>query len=109
MKGPLRKEIAMPHVALDHVLFVLIALVSPAVDKLWLYPWLTRATEAGVPGPRRRAYLVGILGQWIPMGLALALWASRGRSFTALGFGLGSPLRLGSGLGRGAAGAPPRC
>src|SRR3954470_15323960 len=98
MKGLLRKEIAMPHVALDHVLFVLIALVSPAVDKLWLYPWLTRATEAGVPGarrppsppppparggarappaPPRRAYLVGILGQWIPMGLALALWASR--------------------------------
>jgi len=51
-----------------------------------------------VPGARRRAYLVGILGEWIPMGLALALWASRGRSFTALGFGLGSPLRLGIGL-----------
>ena len=88
----------MPHVALDHVLFVLIALISPALDKLWLYPWLTRATEAGVPGARARAYLVGILGQWIPLGVVLALWASRGFPFTALGFGLGSPWGLGIGL-----------
>lgn len=93
----------MPHAALDHVLFVLIALVSPAVDKLWLYPWLTRATEAGVAGARRRAYLVGILGQWIPLGVVLALWASRGRPFTALGLGLGSPLGLGIGLALAAA------
>lgn len=93
----------MPHVALDHVLFVLIALVSPVVDKVWLYPWLTRATEAGVPGARARAYLIGILGQWIPVGVVLAFWASRGRPLTALGFGLGSPLRLGIGLALAAA------
>jgi uncharacterized protein len=88
----------MPHVALDHVLFVLIALVSPILDKAWLYPWLTRATEAGVPGARPRAYLVGILGQWIPVGAVLALWVSRGRPLTVLGLGLGSPLGLGIGL-----------
>jgi membrane protease YdiL (CAAX protease family) len=87
-----------PHAVLDHVLFVLIALLSPALDKLWLYPWLTRATEAGVPGARARAYLVGILGQWIPLAAVLALWASRGRSWATLGFGLGSPLGLGIGL-----------
>ena len=88
----------MPHVALDHVLFVLIALVSPVIDYFWFYPWLTRATEAGVPGVRARAYLVGILGQWIPVGLILALWASRGRPWPALGLGTGSALRLGIGL-----------
>ena len=88
----------MPHVALDHVLFVLIALVWPVVDKVWLYPWLTRATEAGVPGARARAYLVGILGEWIPVGVVLALWVSRGRPLTVLGLGLGSPLGLGIGL-----------
>jgi uncharacterized protein len=88
----------MSHAALDHVLFVLIALVSPVVDKVWLYPWLTRATEAGVPGVRPRAYLVGILGQWVPVGVVLALWASRARPWTVLGFGLGTPLRLGIGL-----------
>src|SRR5947208_812557 len=88
----------MPHAALDHVLFVLIALVSPVVDKVWLYPWLTRATEAGVPGARARGYLIGILGQWIPVGVVLAFWVSRGRPLTALGFGLGSPLGLGIGL-----------
>jgi membrane protease YdiL (CAAX protease family) len=92
------KETAMPHVALDHVLFVLVALVSPLVDSLWLYPWLTRLSEAGVPGVRPRAYLVGILGQWIPLGLMLALWASRGRPWIGLGLGIGSPLRLGIGL-----------
>jgi membrane protease YdiL (CAAX protease family) len=88
----------MPHAAPDHVLFVLIALVSPVVDYFWLYPWLTRASEAGVPGVRPRAYLLGILGQWVPVGVVLALWASRARPFTVLGFGIGSPLRLGIGL-----------
>jgi CAAX protease family protein len=93
----------MPHVTFDHVLFVLIALVSPVVDKVWLYPWLTRATEAGVPGARARAYLIGILGQWIPVGVVLAFWVSRGRPLTVLGLGLGSPLGLGIGLALAAA------
>lgn len=93
----------MSHVALDHVLFVLIALVSPVLDKVWLYPWLTRASEAGVPGARARAYLIGILGQWIPVGVVLAFWMSRGRPLTVLGLGLGSPLGLGIGLALAAA------
>ena len=88
----------MPHVTFDHVLFVLFALVSPVVDKVWLFPWLTRATEAGVPGARARAYLIGILGQWIPVGVVLAFWVSRERPLTALWLGLGSPLGLGIGL-----------
>src|SRR5262249_60035517 len=49
------------------------------------------------------ACVVGLLGQWIPVGVVLACWASRGRSFTALGLGLGSPLRLGVGLALAAA------
>jgi membrane protease YdiL (CAAX protease family) len=88
----------MPHVALDHVLFVFLALVSPAFDYFWLYPWLTRASEAGAPGIRPRAYSFGILGQWGSTALVLALWASRGRSLAGLGLGIGSPLRLGIGL-----------
>jgi membrane protease YdiL (CAAX protease family) len=87
-----------PHFMLDHVLFVFLALVSPVVDYFWLYPRLIRASAAGVPGVRPRAYFFGILGQWVSTGLVLALWASRDRPWAGLGLATGSPPRLGIGL-----------
>lgn len=87
-----------PLVTLDHALFAAVVLVLPLVDTFWLHPRLTRATAAGVPGARPRAYLASILTQWGLTGCVLALWAGRGRSWAALGLGLGSPLRLGTGL-----------
>lgn len=96
---PITRELALgPQVPLDHVFFVVLALVSPLIDYFWLYPRLTRATAAGVPGARPRFYLAGALTQWGLTAGALALWASRGRPWAALGLGSGSPLRLGLGL-----------
>jgi uncharacterized protein len=89
----------MPHVALDHAMFVVIAVVSPLIDCYWFYPRLRRATEAGVPGARPRAYAKGILWQWGLTAGVLALWASRGRPWSGLGLGAGSPWRLGLGFG----------
>jgi len=86
------------HVALDHALFVVIALVTPLVDWLWLYPRLKRALAAGVPGARSRFYLEGGLWSWGLTLCVLTLWASRGRPWAGLGLGLGTPLRLGIGL-----------
>jgi CAAX protease family protein len=88
----------MPHVTLDHALFVIIALVSPLIDLYWVYPRLRRATETGVPGARQRFYLGGALTQWGLTSGVLALWAWRGRPWAAMGLGAGSPLRLGLGF-----------
>jgi hypothetical protein len=90
-------------VTLDHVFFFVMILVSPFVDLFWLYPWLTRATAAGVPGARRWAYLVGILGQWMGTACVIALWVAYARPWTALRLGAGSPLGLGIGLALAAA------
>jgi len=82
-------------VPLDHLLFALIALASPLVDWLWLYPRFLRAAKAGVPGARRRLYLTGILWSWGLMAFVLALWASRGRPWGGIELGASTPLRLG--------------
>lgn len=86
------------HVALDHVLLVVIAVVSPLVDWLWLYPLLKRATAASVPGARARFYLTAILTAWGLTICVIALWAARARPWAALGLGSGTPLRLTIGL-----------
>jgi membrane protease YdiL (CAAX protease family) len=85
------------HVALDHVLFAAIAIVSPLVD-LWLYPMLVRASAAGVPGVRARAYVVNLLTAWGLTACVIGLWAARGRPWSALRLGFATPLRLGAGL-----------
>jgi membrane protease YdiL (CAAX protease family) len=98
---PFTKELALavgPHVALDHLLFVFIVLVSPLIDYYWFYPRLRRAVEAGVPGARSRAYFKGILGQWGVTAVVLGLWAWRGRPWWGLGLYAASPLRLGLGF-----------
>jgi membrane protease YdiL (CAAX protease family) len=88
---------------LDHVFFFLMILVSPLVDLFWFYPWLTRATAAGVPGARRKAYVWGVLGQWVGTACVAALWIGHGRPWSALRFGAGPPLRFGIGLALAAA------
>src|SRR5258707_2138283 len=85
-------------VALDHVFFVALALLSPLVDRVWLYPRFVRATQAGDPRARSRFYASGILTLWGLTACALALWAARGRDWSALRIGSGTPLRLGLGL-----------
>jgi len=84
-------------VAPDHVLLVIVALLTPLVDWLW-YPRLVRATAAGVPGARGRFYLTGSLWSWTLTVCVLGLWASRERPWSGLGLGASTPLRLGIGL-----------
>jgi membrane protease YdiL (CAAX protease family) len=85
-------------VALDHVFFVALALLSPLVDRVWHYPRLVRATQAGHPRARSRFYVSGILTLWGLTACALALWIARGRGWSSLRLGSGTPLRLGLGL-----------
>jgi uncharacterized protein len=86
------------HVALDHVLFALLALVWPLVDWLWLYPLLSRAVAAGVPGARGRAYLVNMLTAWGLTACVIVLWMTHWRPWAALELGASTPLRLGIGF-----------
>ena len=86
------------HVALDHVLFVAIALVTPLIDWLWFYPRFRRATDAGVPGARGRFYFTGMVWAWGITACVLILWASRARPWSGLALSLGTPLRFGIGI-----------
>jgi membrane protease YdiL (CAAX protease family) len=86
------------HVALDHVLLVVIAIVSPLFDWLWLYPRFLRAAKAGVPDARRRLYLMGILSSWGLTVCVLALWTADRRPWAGLGLGVSTPLRTGIGV-----------
>ena len=83
---------------LDHILFVAITLVLPLIDWLWLFPLLRRATAAGVPGARSRAYVAYLVSAWGLTAGLLALWVDRGRPWTGLRLGLGTPLQSAAGL-----------
>ncbi len=87
-----------PHIPLDHVLFVAMALLSPLVDRYAFYPWLKRSICKGIQGARVRGYLVAILTSWFYAASILALWVSRGRPWEALSLGPTPPLRLALGF-----------
>jgi hypothetical protein len=70
-------------VALDHLLLLLFAIVSPLVDKLWLYPRLSREIAAGVPGARSRFYLTGMVFAWGLTAVVLAHWAAQRRPISS--------------------------
>ena len=88
-----------PHAPLDHLLFAVIAVISPVVDRLWVYPRLKRATEAGAPGARSRFYLAGMLTQWMLTACVLALWVAQGRAWSGLWMGPSSAKGAAIGLG----------
>ena len=86
------------HVALDHVLFVLIVLVWPVAEWLFYYPRSVRAIKSGVARARGRLYRNILLPEWGFTACVIALWAAQGRSWSALRLGAGTPLRLGIGF-----------
>jgi CAAX protease family protein len=88
----------MTQIPLDHVLFVVIALSGPLVDRYWFYPWLTRRVEAGAPHARIHAYIAGMSTSWGFAAGILALWVWRGRSWNALRLGASTPLQLAIGF-----------
>jgi len=83
------------HVLLDHILLILITVVWPVAEWRWYYPRSVRAITAGVPGARARLYRNCVAPQWIFTACIIVLWAVRGRPWTALLLGPGTPLRLG--------------
>lgn len=83
---------------LDHALFFLLVLVSPLVDRYWLYPALCRATAANVFGARARFYAVGILIQWCFSAAVIAIWLNQARPLADIGIAVGSGWRLAIGL-----------
>ena len=91
------------YVPLDHILFLILALVSPVADYVWLYPRLIRQTKAGVPGARQRAYTAGILMQWALTLCVSAQWVHLQRPWSALWLGETTMSRLAAGLGLAAA------
>jgi membrane protease YdiL (CAAX protease family) len=86
------------HVAVDHVLFVAIAIVSPILDAFWIYPRLRRQTSAGVTGARERFYRLAIATEWALAAWLLLAWAAYRRPWSGLWLAGSSPLRLGAGL-----------
>ena len=105
LKLPFVQPRLMPtsYVLLDHLLFLVLAVVSPAADYFWLYPRLIRQTRAGVPGARRRAYTTSILMQWMLTLCVSVLWVQRRRPWSALWLGETSASRLAAGLALAAA------
>jgi len=72
-------------IALDHVLAVVLAVLFPLRAAWFGYRRLADAEPAEVPRVRLWLYRQGIAIQWTLAALTLALWASRGRSWSAIG------------------------
>lgn len=78
----------LPPVALhplDHLLFVILALLFPARAVVTGYRRLARAPEADVPRVRLSLYREAIVIQWLLVILALVHWNQRGRGLDLLG------------------------
>lgn len=87
-----------PHAALDHALILAIVVILPFLECVWLYPAHRRADAAGIPDARPRYYAFIIATGWLMTAGAIAVWGAQGRSWSALGLGLGEAPRLGVGL-----------
>ena len=74
-----------PHAAPDHALIVVLVLILPLLECVWLYPAHLRANAAGVPGARPRYYTLFIATMWLMTAGAIAIWGAEGRSWSALG------------------------
>ncbi len=91
------------HVAVDHILFVVLCVVSPLLDWLWFYPRFRSAVAANEPGARPRFYIFALLYPWGATLCVVALWIVRGRAWAALNLSPSTPFRLGIGLALAAA------
>jgi membrane protease YdiL (CAAX protease family) len=71
----------------DHLFVFVLAIVHPIVGYV-SFKRLLRRIEAGEIIDRTKLYLTTIMGHWFLFALALVLWISQERSWSALGFGL---------------------
>jgi len=86
------------HVALDHILVVLIAVAGPIADCLWLYPRLARNSAVNDPTARPLAYGSLMAFAWGATACVAGLWLAHRRPWSALLLAGFHPLRLGIGL-----------
>jgi len=71
----------------DHLFVIVLAIVHPIVGYV-SFKRLLRRIEAGEIIDRTKLYLATVAGHWFLFALALTLWISQERSWSALGFGL---------------------
>jgi membrane protease YdiL (CAAX protease family) len=71
---------------LDHLLFLVLALVHPVAGYI-SFRRLLRRIEAGEHVARTTIYDSTMLGQWLLFGLTMAIWAGTGRDWASLGLG----------------------
>jgi membrane protease YdiL (CAAX protease family) len=72
-------------ILLDHVIFVVLAVVMPLRARAYAFGRLRRATAAAVPQVRRSLYHQGMMVQWSVVALTLGVWLARGRAWGDLG------------------------
>jgi len=72
----------------DHLLFLVIALVYP-VSSYLSYLRLLRRIEAGAKVDRKQLYDATLIGHWALFAVTMAFWLTMGRDWGALGFGRG--------------------
>lgn len=71
-------------VLVDVVFAVLLLVVASLFEHFYFWPRFRAAVATDRPGVRTRAYRRGIVGQWLFAALALAIWSSYGRPWSAL-------------------------
>jgi uncharacterized protein len=84
--------------AIDHALFVVICVIGPVVDWLWVWPWVKKAIAAGVAGARLRLYRVILVFEWLFTGAVVAWWAAQHREWTQLMLSGTTPVRMAAGF-----------
>jgi len=85
---------------LDHLVFILVFILFPLLDRFWLYPRFLRQSAQNVPGARPRFYLFVCTFAWGVTFCILGMWLSTERPWAALRLGLlSTPLRQAAGWG----------
>ena len=71
---------------IDHLLFLIIAIVFP-ISSYFSYMALLRRVDAGEQVDRTKLYMQTAAGHWVLFGATMALWIGVDRSWETLGFG----------------------
>ena len=84
-------------ILLDHLLFLVLAIVHPVLG-FFSFRRLLRRIAAGERIDRAHLYNVTMIGHWTLFAVALALWAGTGRDWQLLGLGLNLDARFLAGI-----------
>lgn len=87
----------MPHTWFDHALFAFLLLI-PLLEWKWSWPRYLARLAADPLNARRDHYRRLLIGEWVPTGVLLAMWATMHRSWADLRLTGDTPLRLILGL-----------